>query len=183
MSEELQVLKVVCEKLESVNIPYMLTGSFAANFFAVPRMTRDIDLVIEIFEDDLSKFTQAFEKDFYFEKDALKEAINHQSMFNIIHQDSVYKIDFILRKNIPYRQTEFKRRKRVLFDGSYIWIVSPEDLIISKLFWAKDSFSEMQLNDVRRLLFNLKDLDVDYVEKWIAELGLTQVYEKVKVHV
>ena len=82
MSAELHVLKLVCKRLESVNIPYMLTGSFAANFFAVPRMTRDIDLVIEILEVDLNKFAQLFEEDFYFEREALVQAINLKSMFN-----------------------------------------------------------------------------------------------------
>ena len=180
MAAEVGVLKLVCEKLESVGIPYMLTGSFAANFFAVPRMTRDIDLVIEVLDVDLDKFAQLFEGDFYFEKEALVQAINYTSMFNIIHQDTVCKIDFIIRKKNPYRQLEFQRRQRVLFDGAQIWIVSPEDLIISKLFWAKDSLSQMQLRDVRNILFNAKDLDVAYMEKWVTELGLVELYDKAK---
>ena len=46
MSDEIDILKLVCQCLEQVDIPYMLTGSFAANFYAVPRMTRDIDIVM-----------------------------------------------------------------------------------------------------------------------------------------
>ena len=48
MSEESEVLKEVCRRLEAADISYMLTGSVAANFYAVPRMTRDIDIVIEV---------------------------------------------------------------------------------------------------------------------------------------
>jgi len=65
MLNELQVLKEVCRRLETAKIPYMLTGSFAANFYAIPRMTRDIDLVIEILRSHLDQFIAAFQGDFY----------------------------------------------------------------------------------------------------------------------
>lgn len=99
-------------------------------------------------------------------------------MFNIIHNDSVFKIDFIIRKNDMYRNLEFERKQFVQLDNKLICIVAPEDLIISKLFWAKDSFSEMQLNDVRNLIASIKNLDNDYIRKWIQELGLSIIYEK-----
>ena len=60
MLEETEVLKLVCKTLDESNIPYMLTGSFAANFYATPRMTRDIDLVIEIVT--FARYYYAFEK-------------------------------------------------------------------------------------------------------------------------
>lgn len=52
MSDELDVLKSVTAQLEGAGIAYMVTGSMAANFYTVPRMTRDIDLVIELSERD-----------------------------------------------------------------------------------------------------------------------------------
>ena len=60
MSEESEVLKEVCRSLERADIPYMITGSIAANFYAVPRMTRDIDVVIEIHKADVNKITDLF---------------------------------------------------------------------------------------------------------------------------
>ncbi|NGX58874.1 MAG: hypothetical protein KR126chlam3_00015 [Chlamydiae bacterium] len=181
MSVELDVLKFVCHRLEQANIPYMLTGSFAANFYVVPRMTRDIDIVIEIHKPDIEKLFLIFQKDFYIEKDAIHEAIEHQGMFNIIHNESVLKIDFIVRKEASYRHTEFQRRQQIQLDDSSIWIVSPEDLIISKLFWAKDSLSEMQQKDVENLLLSLKNLNIEYIHEWVEKLGLNHIYEKVKV--
>ena len=77
-------------------------------------------------------------------------------MFNIIHNQSIFKIDFIIRKNTSsYRNTEFQRRRRLELDDTQIWIVSLEDLIISKLFWAKESFLEMQIRDINNLLISI----------------------------
>jgi hypothetical protein len=182
MAKELEVLKRVCQGLGSANIPYMLTGSFAANFYATPRMTRDIDIVIQIMESDLDNFYNAFKDDFYLSREALAEAVRHKGMFNIIHNNTILKIDFIVRKNSPYRFAEFQRKQLVQYDSSPVWIVSPEDLIISKLFWAKDSFSEMQIKDVKNLFSTMKNLDLDYIDKWVEDLELKEVYQKVEAY-
>ena len=180
MPEEILLLKLVCQKLEESHIPYMLTGSFAANFYAVPRMTRDIDIVIEMGKFDINKFCKYFENDFYLSKPSIEAAVEHESLFNIIHNHSMFKIDFIVRKDSTYRDIEFKRRKRIDLDGTKISIVSPEDLIISKLFWAKDSFSDLQLRDVQNLRSTIKNLDEQYIELWVKKLDLETVYKKVK---
>jgi hypothetical protein len=65
VSDELDVLKAVAAELEGAGVPYMVTGSMAANFYTVPRMTRDIDLVIELFERDVDRITRLFQQDFF----------------------------------------------------------------------------------------------------------------------
>lgn len=180
MAEELEILKTVCQRLEETGIPYMITGSMAANFYAVPRMTRDVDIVIEIQKEDTPRMVKAFQDDFYVDKDSVAEAIDRRGMFNIIHNEYVFKVDFIIRKESAYRELEFQRKRRVEVEGISLWVVTREDLILSKLFWAKDSFSELQLGDVKNLLSNLKDLDRSYLEKWVSGLGLEEIYAKVK---
>lgn len=180
MQLELDILKLVCLNLEQVDIPYMLTGSLAANFYAVPRMTRDIDIVVEILKPDVDKFCQTFQNIFYIDISEINEAIKYQTMFNIIHNDSVVKIDFIIRKDLSYRKMEFQRKRRVQLGNTGIWIVSPEDLIISKLFWAKDSLSQMQIKDVKNLLSSIQNLDKAYLVYWVQTLKLDHVYERVE---
>lgn len=181
MSQELNILKHVCVRLEQLAIPYMLTGSFAANFYAVPRMTRDIDIVIEILNSNVKQICQIFENDFYVDENSIFDAIENKGMFNIIHNDSVLKIDFIVRKTTLYRKLEFQRKQQILLpDGTPIWIVSPEDLILSKLAWAKDSSSKMQLNDVKNLLNSIENLDNVYIEEWVDNLNLGIIYEKIE---
>jgi hypothetical protein len=179
LSEELEVLKEVARRLEDLEIPYMLTGSFAANVYAVPRMTRDIDLVIELDADRVPFFAREFDREFYCDGEMISGAVRQKSLFNLIHNRSMLKIDFIIRKDAVYRKTEFNRRRRVDIGGQTLWVVAPEDLIISKLAWAQDSGSETQQRDVRNLLSCVPDLDKAYLEKWVHSLGLEEMFRKV----
>ena len=119
--------------LENAGLQYMLTGSMALNHYAQPRMTRDIDIVIAFFLKDLNLLPGLFGKDFYYSEEAARQAILHQSSFNVIHDESLIKIDFMIRKREDYRLVEFGRRRKIEISGQFLWIVSKEDLILSKL--------------------------------------------------
>jgi hypothetical protein len=169
MFNEFKVLKNVATRLNKNKIPYMISGSVAMNYYSKPRMTRDIDIVVEI--DNAAKFYNLFKKDFYIDLEMIKNSIANKNMFNIIHLKEVIKIDFIIRKDSEFRKTEFRRKKKVKIDSFDIFIVSIEDLILSKLVWAKDSHSEIQLKDVKNLL--QEKIDLKYIKKWANFL---QVY-------
>lgn len=179
MSEELDVLKLVVQSLDQREIPYMITGSIAANFYTVPRMTRDIDIVIELNAQKIDQVYEAFEDEFYIDKDVIAEAVERQSTFNIIHNETLVKVDFMVRNESEYQRLEFNRRRSVVVEEVPLSIISPEDLVISKLLWAKESRSEVQLNDVRNVLEDVKDIDEEYLEKWVGELGLEDIYGEV----
>jgi hypothetical protein len=178
VAEELEVLKIVTGRLEAVGIPYMLTGSMAVSYYAVPRMTRDIDIVIEVSHADVERLTDALRDDFYLEPETLRQAIDARTTFNAIHITSVVKVDFIVRKDSEYRREEFGRRRRTAIENSTLFIAAPEDLIISKLDWARDSRSEVQLRDVRNLLAAVRDLDRSYLDRWVRHLGLQSLYRE-----
>ncbi len=182
METEFDILKLVIERLEKSRIPYMLTGSFAGNFYTVPRMTRDIDIVIDLLQPSVDQLLEVFKDDFYVSKEAIIQAIEHPGMFNIIHTNTVLKIDFIIQKKSAFRNTEFQRRKRVKFGDLDIWIVSVEDLILSKLIWAKETLSNIQLKDIQNLLKDTKSLNASYLQEWIQSLQLDQIYAKARSH-
>jgi hypothetical protein len=177
VQDELKVLRDVSEKLEAEGFGFMLTGSVAMIYYAIPRMTRDIDIVVELSAANSDRFIRSFASDYYVAKEAVESSITHESLFNILHNETIIKVDFIIRKDSPYRRVEFERRRRVMLQGFPTWIVSREDLIISKLYWAKDSESERQLTDVRNLLS--ADCDRSYINKWTRELELSKLWERV----
>ena len=174
----MEVLKEVARRLDAAGIAYMITGSTAANFYAVPRMTRDIDIVVELLERDVEKFILAFEKDHYLEPETVREAVKDRGMFNLIHDRYVIKVDFVVRKDTTYRRKEFSRKKEISVDGQDLCVVAPEDLILSKLAWAKISKSEVQLRDVQNLLQSVKGLDRRYLARWAKQLGVVSLYRK-----
>ena len=180
MSEELEVPKIVTQRLNEANINYMVSGSIAANYYTVPRMTRDIDIVIELKRGDIDGFVSLFEDDFYANMEMITNEVSRRGIFNLIHSQYVLKVDFIVKKASAYQQAAFSRRKQVLIEQSFMWFVSPEDLVLSKLIWAKDSHSEMQLNDVRNLMQTVDNLDLKYIDYWISQLCLEEIYREAK---
>ena len=172
---EIKIFREVINKLNDNNAPYMVSGSVAMNYYTVPRMTRDVDIVIEI--NDIESFYNAFKNGYYIDKRAVSDAVRDRFMFNIIHLEEAIKIDFIIKKDTEYRKTEFERRRQVDIDGLKVFIVSIEDLIISKLLWSKDSRSDFQINDIKNLL--KEKIDLEYLEKWIGELGIEDFYREI----
>jgi hypothetical protein len=171
MMNETDVLRDVAARLEQAGLEYMLTGSVALSYYAQPRLTRDLDLVVALTEGDAGRVAALFEPDYYVPQQAMVTAIARRSVFNLIHNESVIKVDFVVLKGEAYRQQEFARRRRVSLGDFEVWIVSKEDLILSKLYWAKDSGSELQLRDVRNLLST--GYDDEYVSAWAEGLGVT----------
>lgn len=167
---ELLALSDVCTRLDAAGIEYMLTGSLALSFYSRPRMTRDIDLVIALDAQEAERLIGGLGVDYHADLDAIKEAIGSSRPWNLIHLPSVVKIDLIPRKDTPYRRAEFERRRRVVLAGVTLWIVSIEDLILSKLDWQRESGSEQQRRDVGLLLE--APLDRAYLERWAVSLGL-----------
>jgi hypothetical protein len=180
VDDYLKVLLLVGNRLERAGIPYMLSGSTAMNFYARPRMTRDIDIVVELVTTDVERMVGLFQEDFSIDEQEIREALARQSLFNLVHYDTVVKVDCVVRKRAAYRLEEFNRKRPIEVEGQRIWIVSPEDLILSKLYWARDSLSELQLGDVRNILDAVPTLDWEYMEHWARELGIQPLLEKVK---
>ena len=176
MLNELDVIRDIAEKFAQAGIEYMLTGSVALNYYTQPRMTRDIDVVVALKPKDLDMVTALFESDYYVDRNAVSRALANESLFNIIHNAAFIKVDCIVRKNTEYRRLEFERRREITIQDVSVWIVSKEDLIISKLHWARDSHSEFQLRDVKNLL--VSGYDFEYLEQWTRELGLYDLLQE-----
>ncbi len=176
MQNELNVLRDVSERLSKAGIDYMLTGSWALGYYARPRMARDIDLVVALEQRDAESIIALFEDKYYVPRAAVARGIANRTLFKIIHNELIVKVDFIIRKDDEYRRTEFERRRQVEIEGMKLWIVSKEDLIISKLAWAEGSHSEFQLRDVKSLLES--GYDEAYLTEWTNKLGLTDLLKE-----
>jgi len=153
----------------------MLSGSTALLVYAEPRMSRDIDFVVDLGGFQIPRFVAAFEADFYVDEVMVREAVGARDMFNIIHEDSGWKVDVVVAKEEPYRQLELSRRVPMQIGSTQIPVVSREDLILTKLWWSKESGSEMQRRDVKNLLAASVGLDRVYLARWAAHLGVTEL--------
>ena len=166
----LNLLQRICNSLDDNNIPYMVSGSIALNIYTIPRMTRDIDIVLELTEDRIDEFLTLF-PDSYFNKDTIKDEVKRQGMFNIIDHKTGFKIDFIVRKKTEYFNLAFKQRQRINELNTELWVISLNDLIIAKIIWIQDFQSQKQMYDNENLLLN-PEKDLNYIKKWCDKLKL-----------
>lgn len=176
MKNEIDVIRDFANRFAQCGIDYMLTGSFAMNYYALPRMTRDIDVVVALESRDVNAIVSLFSPDYYIARESIERAIVRESVFNLIHHETVIKVDCIVRKKSEYRRLEFERRVPVTLGDFETWIVSKEDLVISKLHWARETNSEQQLRDVKNLLAT--SYDADYMNRWIQVLGLEDLWRE-----
>jgi hypothetical protein len=164
-------LEIIIAFFERYQIPYMLSGSVAMSIYAVPRSTRDLDFVASIKIEDVDKIVEFFKEGYYCEKDSILDAIKSKSIFNIIDYLSGFKADIVILKNTPFRINEFNRREQHIFEGYPVYVVTKEDLLISKVIWIQEFQSNIQKEDIITL-WNVASVDREYVIFWIKELNL-----------
>ena len=153
------------------SIPYMLSGSVAMGVYVIPSATRDFNFVVHLQEIHIEAFVAHFKDGFYCNINSVKDAVKQQSLFNIIDHESGYKADFVILKNHEYRQTEFNRKVLMQYFDKEIYLVSVEDLLLSKLIWIQTLQSALQMEDIRNLA-QLDTIDWIYVNYWIHQLKL-----------
>ncbi len=170
-----EVLRRLVDALEAAAIPYMLAGSFASSYYAMPRTTQGIDLVIDPDRASLDRFLARLEPDrYYVDADVARTALRTRGRFNVIDMETGWKLDLVIRKARAFSVEEMRRRRRATLLGVELFLASPEDVIVAKLEWSKQGGgSERQRRDVvETLRVQGGAIDRDYVARWIAELGL-----------
>ncbi|MEP7147927.1 MAG: nucleotidyl transferase AbiEii/AbiGii toxin family protein [Acidobacteriota bacterium] len=174
-NEIFDTLNDLVVRLNDLGVEYMITGSVAMSSYVPARSTMDIDVIIEIERSDLERFEQRFAGDYYVSLSSIRQARERNSMFNVMNFETGIKIDFITRKPNAFEAAKFGRRRRSRIGDIEFWVISKEDLILSKLCWAKDSHSERQFEDVRSLFES--GADTATIEQEIATQGLGEVWE------
>ena len=139
--------------------------------YTMNRNTKDIDFIVHLQTKDVNTIVSYFGKGYYVSEDAIKDAIKRKSMFNIIDHATQFKADFFILKSDDFNQTEFNRRVKVDFFGMPVYVVTAEDLILSKLIWIQELQSAVQMEDIKNLL-TLENIDRNYIRHWIKELKL-----------
>lgn len=176
------LLTRISRNLALSGIPYMLTGSYASSVHGTPRATQDLDIVIAPTRSQLAELLELLpDTEYYVSKDAAFDALARRAQFNVIDFETGWKVDLIVIKDRDFSRTEFDRRRPLQLDGVSLYVASPEDVLLAKLEWSKLGASARQVEDavgIVRLQGNL--LDVAYVERWVAVLGLRDQWAEAK---
>lgn len=171
--------------LKKQKLKYFITGGIAVSVWGKPRFTADIDIVVAIpSKNDARKLVEELKKidnSIYAEVKMAEEAVSRGGEFNIIHPNTGMKIDFwVLGKSI-FDKIRLRRAKTKKIKRQIIFFSSPEDLVLSKLFWYKESGSSRHLEDAQSVL-KFSKVNWHYLERWANIQGTTKFLDKIKNH-
>ncbi len=182
-NEIVEICLQLIEILNRLGIPYALGGSMASSLQGAPRSTKDADLVVDIQSPQTSAFLQAVEPYFLINKEIIAKAVQEKRSFNLIHLESMLKVDIFPVLDEPFWRTEFSRREEVTFlvEGTVVWCTSPEDIILKKLYWYRKGGenSDRQWQDILEVFrVHTVRLDTPYMDKWSVELQVSDLLAK-----
>jgi hypothetical protein len=177
---QLEFLKTFLERLESAISTYAVTGSIASNYWGIPRLTHDVDVLVVLSAEQIPQVMAAFSSErYYISEPAMRESLRSGGMFNVIDSDTGNKADLWMSAGDAFDQSMLKRRQRVeLMPGFHAFVASPEDVLLHKLVWHTITPSDRQLADVAGIAaVQSGKLDLAYLKDWAAKQGTSDLLE------
>ena len=183
-NEPIEVTLKVTDVFEKLGIPYLIAGSLASTLHGMVRTTQDSDIVVEMRLEHLQAFVLALQDEFYIDEEMIAESIQHNSSFNIIHRETMFKVDVFIPRPRPFLQAQLDRAQRKTFSFETEMgakFASPEDTVLSKLEWYRmgGEVSDRQWRDILGVLkTRAGELDLEYLRNWAAELHVSDLLER-----
>lgn len=183
-NEPVEVTLKVTGVLEKLGVSYLIGGSLASALYGMVRTTQDSDIVAQMRLEHLQPFVSALQDEFYIDDEMIAEAIQRHSSFNIIHRETMFKVDVFIPRPRPFLQSQLARAQRQTFifeNKVSAKFASPEDTILSKLEWYRlgGEVSERQWRDILGVLkTRAGELDLDYLRQWGADLKVSDLLER-----
>lgn len=183
-NEPIEVTLKVTGILEKLGIPYLIGGSLASTLYGMVRTTQDSDIISEMRPEHIQPFVTSLQNEFFIDEEMIADSIQHNSSFNMIHRDSMFKVDVFIPRPRPFQRSQIARAQRQTFSFEKEMsanFASAEDTILSKFEWYRmgGEVSDRQWRDILGVLkTRAGELDLDYLRKWAIELKVNDLLER-----
>lgn len=173
----------VVEALEDLGVPYHVGGSIASSFTGIARATQDADLVADLQAQHVAPFARSLEGTYYADAERIAHAVRRRTSFNVIHLETMYKVDVFISKHTPFARENMARRVALEIPGlgRSLYLASPEDIVLHKLLWYADAsgVSDRQWYDLQGVLrLQGRKLDFGYLQSWAERLGVADLLDR-----
>ena len=167
----------------AVGVPYYVTGGTAAITYGEPRTTRDLDVVISVPRNALTPLVKALEAAGFYVPGVDDAVAGRMRTLQVTQMATISRADLVLADDNEYERLKFQRRRLIPWpDGSEVYLISPEDVVVNKLRWGQQSQSEKQWRDVLGVLKTQQEsLDYEYMHRWVPEFNLAAALEQATV--
>lgn len=183
-NEPIEVTLLVTTVLEKLGIPYMIGGSLASTLHGMIRTTQDSDIITEMRPEHIQQFISSLQNDFFIDEEMIVDAIQRNSSFNILHRETMFKVDVFIPSPRPFQKSQLARAQRQAFElekEMSAKFASAEDTILSKLEWYRlgGEISERQWRDILGILkTRAGELDLQYMKNWAKDLNVVDLLER-----
>ena len=183
---EADLIHIFINPLEKDKIEYMITGAVASIVYGEPRLTNDIDLILNFKMEDIDPFMQNFPLSHFYcpPKETILVECNRKTRahFNLIHHESGLKADCYLMGLDSLHIWGMKNKRRIeIGSEKAIWLAPPEYVILRKLEFYREGGSQKHLEDIYKMLLALGDaVDRKFLEEKIEQMNLKEVWDNAK---
>jgi hypothetical protein len=177
-------LRPVVAALEALGIRYFVGGSVASSAHGLARASLDVDVVADLDRAHIEPFLESVQDAYYVDADRVRAAVEARRSFNLIHLETMFKVDIFVSKRRPYDREALARARAEPLDERTVdvrtFVASPEDTVLAKLEWfrAGGEVSDRQWADVIGVLKTIRERDEPYLRRWAAELGVADLLER-----
>ena len=180
-----ELVEIFVCRLEAAGIRYAVTGSVASMLYGQPRLTDDVDLVVELACDQASRLAEAFPLEAFYCPPTEALVVEAQRAlrghFNLIHHDTGYRADVYLAGKDPLQRWALDAARKVELQGIALRLAPPEYVILRKLEYFREGGSDKHLADIRGMLAVAgNELDRPRLEELIEQAGVTAEWRKVQ---
>jgi len=176
-----EAVVAVIDALEAGDVPYMLVGSFSSNFYGVPRATQDADFVVQLEPGALREVVQRLGSRFRLDPQISFEIVTATRRHLLQAMDLQFQVELFLLSDDPHDRERFERRCRVTLLGRSVFVPTVEDVIVTKLRWAREGRRGKDRDDVRNVIAVQGDrIGWDYVTAWCDRHGTRTLLDEIR---